>query len=104
MSSAIVSGLAIYLWRLQSHKILIDDQIYFKRYFLSNYKFNFEEIREIELYYDRKQTFLKLKRSHLEIITNHRYYIYILDHFDMDEVKGLLEYISKKYDIKYNSN
>lgn len=66
---AIVFTLFITLWRLQSHKIVIGDQVYFKRLLLADHVVAFEDIIEIKIYDVKRSRPLSLKRSFLEVDT-----------------------------------
>lgn len=44
--SANIGIIIMYLWRLQSHKIRVDDAIYFNRHIFKNYRFDFEDIKK----------------------------------------------------------
>lgn len=99
---AIVIASLITLWRLQSHKIIIDDQVYFKRLLLADYVVAFEDIIEIKIYDVKRSRPLSLKRSFLEVDTKKRYFTYYLDHFDMEEVYEVLNTSELRSKVKIN--
>lgn len=89
---AIAIASLVTFWRFQSHKIIIDDQVYFKRLLFPDHVIAFEDVITIDIYDDKRSRPFSLKRSFLEVDTKKKYFTYYLDHFDVEEVFEVLKY------------
>lgn len=90
---------SVTVWRMQSYKIVVDENICFKRVLFKDYILTFEEIKSLKYYDDTRETLFSLKRPFLEIDTKNSYFTYYLDHFDLEGILILLKDLEEAYKI-----